>query len=107
MLEKEFEVESEKIVTYRKENPGADKFYFSHANGFSGKVYNKLLSNISDSYEVITYDMRGHGNTTLKADPNKLKSWYTWRSISLNDNCALIMVDLRAIISNLKKFAPV
>ena len=47
MLEKEFEVESKKIVTYRKENPGADKFYFSHANGFSGKVYNKLLSNLS------------------------------------------------------------
>ena len=43
MLEKEFEVESKKIVTYRKENPGADKFYFSHANGFSGKVYNCLL----------------------------------------------------------------
>ena len=46
MLEKEFEVENEKIVTYRKENPGADKFYFSHANGFSGKVYNLSLIHI-------------------------------------------------------------
>ena len=46
MLEKEFELGSEKIVTYKKKNPGADKFYFSHANGLSGKVYNKLLSNM-------------------------------------------------------------
>ena len=94
MLEKEFELESEKIVTYKKENPGADKFYFSHANGFSGKVYNKLLSNISDSYEVITYDMRGHGNTTLKADPNKLKSWYTFK----NDLIELIKIENKPVV---------
>ena len=94
MIEKEFKVESGKVITYRTENPGADKFYFSHANGFSGKVYNKLLSKISDSHEVITYDMRGHGNTTLKADPAKLKSWYTFK----NDLIELIKMENKPVV---------
>ena len=46
------------------------------------------------SSEVITYDMRGHGNTTLKADPSKLKSWYTFK----NDLIELIKMENKPVV---------
>ena len=54
-------------------------FYFSHANGFNGLTYQSLLQKISSEFKVITYDMRGHGRTTLTADPKKLNSWHRFR----------------------------
>ena len=67
------------IQTYNLHQHSNKQFYFSHANGFNGLTYQSLLRNISKELKVTTYDMRGHGDTTLKADPTKLKSWYCFR----------------------------
>ena len=64
------------IQTYHLNENANKQLYFSHANGFNGLTYNSLLKNISKKYKVSIYDMRGHGDTTLNADPTKLKSWH-------------------------------
>ena len=71
--------QSGNIATYKRSKATDDIIYFSHANGFCGQVYKSLLNQINKDYEVITYDMRGHGDTNLIADHSKLKSWYTFR----------------------------
>ena len=67
------------IQTYHLNERSDKKFYFSHANGFNGLSYQSLLKKISNEFSVSTYDMRGHGDTTLTADPKKLKSWHHFR----------------------------
>ena len=67
------------IQTYNLNENSNKQFYFSHANGFNGLTYQSLLRNISKEFRVTTYDMRGHGDTTIKADPRKLKSWFCFR----------------------------
>ena len=67
------------IQTYYLNENANKQLYFSHANGFNGLTYNSLLKNISKKYKVSTYDMRGHGDTTLNADSKKLKSWQCFR----------------------------
>ena len=67
------------IQTYHLNERSDEKFYFSHANGFNGLTYQSLLKKISNELSVSTYDMRGHGDTTLKADPKKLTSWHCFR----------------------------
>ena len=79
MIKKNVKIDTGNIVTYRRSKKTNDILYFSHANGFCGQAYTDLLNKIDNSYEVITYDMRGHGETDLIADSNKLKSWYTFR----------------------------
>jgi len=78
------------IAQYTIDNNNELNFIFSHANGFNGRVYNSLLHKISNNYSIHTYDMRGHGDTTLKANPNNLKSWYSFRD------------DLLSVIENFK-----
>lgn len=69
------------------ENPTAPepKFVFLHANGFSGYTYNDLLTRIAEHHTVLAVDLRGHGQSTLPADPERLKNWqvYTDDVISL------------------------
>ena len=79
MIKENVKIDTGNIVTYRRSKKTNDILYFSHANGFCGQAYTDLLNKIDNSYEVITYDMRGHGETDLIADSNKLKSWYTFR----------------------------
>ena len=79
MIKENVKIDTGNIVTYRRSKKTNDILYFSHANGFCGQVYTDLLNKIDNAYEVITYDMRGHGETNLIADSNKLKSWYTFR----------------------------
>ena len=79
MIKENVKIDTGNIVTYRRSKKTNDILYFSHANGFCGQAYTDLLNKIDNSYEVITYDMRGHGETDLIADSRKLKSWYTFR----------------------------
>lgn len=52
---------------------------FTHANGFNAETYRTLLSPLADTFRVFAFDMRGHGRTTLPADPARLKEWDTYR----------------------------
>ena len=78
------------IAQYTIDNNSKLNFIFSHANGFNGRVYKPLLHKINNDYNIHTYDMRGHGDTTLKANPNNLKSWYSFRD------------DLMSVIKNMQ-----
>ena len=67
------------IQTYNLHKNLNKHFYFSHAHVFYKLTYQSLLKNISKEFRITTYDMRGHGDTTLKADPKKLRSWNSFR----------------------------
>ena len=50
-----------------------------HATGFNGMTYQSLLAPLGLRTKVTALDMRGHGRTSLTADPKKLKSWHKYR----------------------------
>ncbi len=52
---------------------------FLHANGFNGLTYRKILDGVAGHCRVIAPDFRGHGSTTLSAEPSALKGWTQYR----------------------------
>lgn len=48
---------------------------FAHANGFNAMTYRSLLAPLSGSLRIWAPDLRGHGRTTLPADPRGRRSW--------------------------------
>ena len=48
---------------------------FVHANGFNAQTYRVLLSPLAAGRRVLAIDQRGHGSTTLPADPDGRRSW--------------------------------
>lgn len=57
--------------------PGAASVHFAHANGFNALAYRMLFDELSLHMRVHASDMRGHGQTTLAANPRGLQSWQT------------------------------
>lgn len=53
--------------------------HFAHANGFNAATYRSILSPLSDRARIFASDLRGHGLTTLAADPAGMKSWSLYR----------------------------
>ncbi|AWB24987.1 alpha/beta hydrolase [Methylobacterium currus] len=45
-----------------------------HANGFNARTYRSLLAPLAD-WHVLAYDHRGHGRTTLPAEPAGRTDW--------------------------------
>lgn len=52
---------------------------FAHANGFNALTYRHLLAPLAASLRIIAYDARGHGRTTLPADPDGRNNWNDYR----------------------------
>lgn len=52
---------------------------FSHANGFNGRTYRSILAPLADSLRILAIDMRGHGASTLPADPAAHGGWNAFR----------------------------
>ncbi len=50
-----------------------------HATGFNAMTYQSLLAPLGLRTRVAGLDLRGHGRTTLPADPKTLKSWKRYR----------------------------
>ena len=61
------------------DGPGKTPLHFAHANGFNGQTYARILSGLADTFHVRAWDARGHGETTLPADPAKHRNWYVYR----------------------------
>lgn len=80
-----FELDKGMMAAWRWPNPGAPVLVFAHANGFNGGVYRQLLQSVSERFEILAPDLRGHGRTSLPADPTTHKSW----DIYANDLLAL------------------
>ena len=53
--------------------------HFAHANGFNGGTYKQLLGPLADTFRIRAWDARGHGATTLPADPATHRNWYVYR----------------------------
>lgn len=56
-------------------NPGAPVLLFAHANGFCASAYRQVLEPLAERFEIVAPDLRGHGRTTLPADPQHHRSW--------------------------------
>lgn len=65
--------------------------HFAHATGFNAGTYTPLLEALDPTIEVFAMDARGHGFTSLEADPKKLRSWRAYRD------------DLEAFVGRLAK----
>lgn len=52
--------------------------HFTHANGFNAETYVPILSPLADEAHLLASDLRGHGFTTLPADPKNHSSWLTY-----------------------------
>ena len=48
---------------------------FCNANGFCASVYRRILEPLTKKYDVYALDLRGHGRTTLPADPSRHTGW--------------------------------
>ncbi|MEL7030192.1 MAG: alpha/beta hydrolase [Pseudomonadota bacterium] len=55
--------------------PDAPRVVFSHATGFNANAYRRLLAPLMGRAHILAPDQRGHGRSTLKADPRKLLSF--------------------------------
>ncbi len=50
-----------------------------HANGFNAQTYRTLLAPLAASLRIVAPDLRGHGLTTLRANPRGRRSWRDFR----------------------------
>lgn len=48
---------------------------FCHANGFNAGTYRSILAPLGQSLRVLAIDMRGHGASTLAAEPEGREGW--------------------------------
>lgn len=73
-----FEFEDGLMAAWHWPNPDKPILVFAHANGFNGGVYRQLLQPLSERFEIIAPDMRGHGRTTLSANPDTHENWHIY-----------------------------
>ncbi|RQR24595.1 alpha/beta fold hydrolase [Burkholderia sp. Bp9142] len=48
---------------------------FSHANGFNARTYRTILAPLATTLRVLALDLRGHGASTLPAEPDRWNRW--------------------------------
>jgi pimeloyl-ACP methyl ester carboxylesterase len=56
----------------------APLFHFAHANGFNGLTYRHILAPLTKDFRVLAWDARGHGQSSLAAEPKRLRTWATY-----------------------------
>ncbi|MBY0420753.1 MAG: alpha/beta hydrolase, partial [Parvularculaceae bacterium] len=56
-------------------NPDAPPLVFLHATGFCASTYKRALAPLAARFDVVALDLRGHGRTTLPAEPVGLRDW--------------------------------
>lgn len=78
-----------RVAAWRWDGPARDAphILFLHATGMCAAVYAGLLAPLAERYRVTAIDARGHGRTTLAADPDHVPA--DWR---------LYRDDLRAVV---------
>ncbi len=55
--------------------PGRPRLVAAHGNGFNAMSLKPMLAPLADRFDIVCVDLRGHGRTTLPADP---KNHYGW-----------------------------
>ena len=57
----------------------APLLHFAHATGFNAETYRGLLSPLADRFHIVASDARGHGSSTLPAEPGTPRGWKIFR----------------------------
>jgi pimeloyl-ACP methyl ester carboxylesterase len=52
---------------------------FLHANGFNARTYSSVLAPLGGEMRILAVDQRGHGRTSLEANPEGRSSWIDFR----------------------------
>ena len=63
------------VLCWERAGSAAPAMHFAHANGFNALAYRMMLDGLGVHLRVQASDLRGHGQTTLAANPRGLKSW--------------------------------
>ncbi|MEI9932686.1 MAG: alpha/beta hydrolase [Rhizomicrobium sp.] len=58
---------------------GEPLLHFAHATGFNAETYRGMLSPLADRFRIVASDARGHGSTTLPAQPGMPRGWKIFR----------------------------
>jgi pimeloyl-ACP methyl ester carboxylesterase len=66
-------------LAWERAGPRAPSLHFAHANGFNALTYRSLLEDLADEMRIFASDLRGHGQTTLAANPKGMRSWLIYR----------------------------
>ncbi len=67
---------------------------FLHANGFNAWTYRQILSPLAGGLRILAIDQRGHGRTTLEAEPEGRRDWLDLRDDLLAFLAALDLTDV-------------
>lgn len=62
-----------------KQGRNQPALHFAHANGFNAMTYRRLLAPLSGRFHIRAWDARGHGGTSLPADPSGHGNWRIFR----------------------------
>ena len=55
--------------------PERPRLVFAHANGFCASAYTAMLTRLAGRFDIVAMDLRGHGRTSLPADPATHTGW--------------------------------
>lgn len=67
-------IEGGDVALLRFGREGAPPLLFAHANGFCASAYRRMFLNLGDRFDIFAVDQRGHGRTTLAAEPQGHRS---------------------------------
>ena len=66
-------------LAWEAANVRAPAAHFAHANGFNALTYRTFLDPLARDMRIFASDLRGHGQTTLAANPKGMRSWHIYR----------------------------
>lgn len=67
------------VLAWEAADARAPAIHFAHANGFNALTYRTLLDPLADDMRLYASDLRGHGQSTLAANPKGMQSWLIYR----------------------------
>lgn len=67
------------LLVWETADARAPALHFAHANGFNALTYRTLLDPLERDMRIYAGDLRGHGLTTLAANPKGMRSWQIYR----------------------------
>jgi pimeloyl-ACP methyl ester carboxylesterase len=66
-------------VSYLEWPANGPPLHFAHATGFNAETYRLLLAPLAGQFHIYASDARGHGFSTLPANPARNANWTTYR----------------------------
>lgn len=66
------------VLAWERAGPRSPGVHFAHATGFNALAYRDLLDGLAPVLRIHASDLRGHGQSTLAANPKGLVSWQVY-----------------------------